>query len=287
MQKSGVTCPKCGQSNPDGWLVCGVCHTPLRPNDPMSAEFEAAETKTPDDPEQHPHDGHHRKTSRLALASLAFGVVGIFAPAGLLAVILGHAAQLQIHRNRSEIKGRDVAKLGLLLGYLGLAIFAVLFFGLRDVNFFSIPKQTAAATNAPNPALERSDPYYRAIKNRPQMSPAERENKGVVLIKAIQKAETDYRNSHPSVGYTCVLEDLFEAGFDQGMLQLSIDTGYTLSITDCTPNPKGVRESYRAFATPPTGIGNLLCSDQSGVIRSSNATDNEACFTSGKPLAIQ
>lgn len=285
MQKSGVTCPKCGQSNPDGWLVCGVCHTPLRPNDPMAAEFGGSHARSLDEPEHHHHQ--HRKTSRLALASLAFGVVGIFAPAGLLAIVFGHAAQVQIRRHRSTIKGKDVARLGLLLGYLGLAIFAVLFLGFRNVNFFSLPKQTVVASPVPDPALEKADPYYRAINRRPQISLAERENKGVVLIKAIQKAEADYKNAHPAVGYTCVLEDLFEAGFDQGMLQLSIDTGYTLSLTDCTPNPKGVRESYRAFATPPTGLGNLLCSDQGGVIRSSNATDNDACFSSGKPLAIQ
>jgi Domain of unknown function (DUF4190) len=292
MEKTGVRCPNCGQANPDGWLVCGVCHAPLRPGDPMAAEFanqDSPEVEQPAHSEESERSAPrlHRKTSRLALASLAFGVVGVLAPAGLLAIVLGHAAQIQIRRNRSHYRGKDVAKLGLLLGYLGVAIFAVLFLGMRNVDFFSLPKQTASSVAAPNPALEKTDPYYRAINGRPQMSAAERENKGVILIKALQKAESDYKSAHPAVGYTCVLEDLFEVGLDQGTLQVSIDTGYTLSITECSANPKGTRETYRAFATPPSGTGNMLCSDQEGVIRSSNSTSNDACFTSGKPLAIQ
>ena len=249
----------------------------------MSAEFGQANGSSEDQPRAQRH--HHRKTSRLALASLSLGVVGIFAPAGLLAVCFGHAAQIQIRRHRDRYRGRDVAKLGLLLGYLGLAIFAVLFLGFRNTHYFSIPKSTPRqVVKVSDPS---TDPYYRAIKNRPEMSAAERENKGVLLVKALQQAETNYKNSHPATGYACVLEDLFQSGFDESLVQLSIDTGYTVSITDCTANPKGIRESYRAVATPPNSAGKLLCSDQSGVIRSSNATSNDACFESGKPLAIQ
>jgi hypothetical protein len=120
------------------------------------------------------------------------------------------------------------------------------------------------------------------------MSFADRENKGVILIKALQQAEANYKSSHPSEGYTCVLENLFQSGFDESVLQLSIDTGYTLSITDCTTNPKGVREGYRAFAAAPTGGNGIsICADQSGIVRTSNAATNDACFEFGKPIAIQ
>lgn len=278
-QKSGVSCPNCGQTNPDGWLVCGGCHAPLRSDAADPAGH--AETSLP-------RARHHRITSRLALLSLACGVVGIFAPAGLFAIFFGHVAQLQIHRNRDRYRGRDVAKLGVILGYTGVAIFAVLVFGLKSVGYLSWTPQNMAKTSAPSPGSEKYDPYYRAIRNRPAMSPAERENKGVALIQSLQQAETRYKTAHPAVGYTCVLEDLFQSGFDEGMLQLSIDTGYTLSITDCRSNLKGVRESYRAFAAPPSGgNGTSICADESGVIRTSNAQSNDACFESGKPIAIQ
>ena len=213
--------------------------------------------------------------------------MSIFAPAGLLAILFGHLAQLQIHRERDRYRGRDVAKLGLILGYSGVAIFAILVFGLRFATYLVRPAHATQAYS-PSPSATKYDPYYQAIRNRPAMSPAERENKGVLLIKAIQQAEMNYKSAHPSVGYTCVLEELFQSGFDESMLQLAIDTGYTMSISDCRVSPSGIRESYHAFAAPPTGgNGNSICADESGVIRTTNASTNEACFESGKPVAIQ
>lgn len=275
-QKSQLSCANCGHSNPNGWLVCGNCRAPLLYNPGSRSEGEEA-----------PKPLHHRTTNTIALVSLACGVVGIFAPAGLLAIVLGHIAQIQIRRNRELYRGRDVARLGTIFGYLGVTIFAVLLLTLKHPGFLSLPNGTADAAKAPSPGEEKYDPFYRAIRNRPAMSPAERENKGVVLVKALDQAEKTYKNTHPAAGYTCVLEELFQSGFDENMLQLSIDSGYTLSITDCAASAKGIRESFRATATPPSGNGNMVCSDEKGVIRTSNAATNDACIESGKPIAIQ
>jgi hypothetical protein len=274
-QKTELTCPACGHGNLDGWLVCASCHAPLRSKPVSTSEVEAT------------NPIHHRTTNPLALASLACGIIGIFAPAGLMAIVLGHIAQIQIRRNRELYRGGDVAKLGAILGYVGVAVFAVLVLTLRYPSTLSRPTDSNEAARTASAGAEKNDPFYRAIRNRPAMSPAERENKGVALIEALQQAETSYKNTHPAAGYTCVLEDLFESGFDEKMLQLSIDTGYTLSITDCIPSAKGIRESFRVTATPPTGNGNMVCSDEKGVIRTSNAATTDACFDSGKPVAIR
>ena len=273
-QKTELSCPGCGQRNPDGWLVCPNCHAVLHSSSESTQE-------------ERPNPIVQRRTNPLALASLGCGVVAIFPPAGILAIVLSHIAQIQIRRNPELYRGRDVAKLGAILGYLGVAIFAALLLTLRYTSSPSRFAQTAGDNKPLSPSDEKYDPFYRAIRNRPAMSPAERENKGVLLIQSLQQAETTYKNTHPAAGYTCLLENLFQSGFDENMLQLSIDSGYTLSITDCNANSKGIRESFRATATPPSGTGKMICSDEKGVIRSSNAATNDACFESGKPVAIR
>lgn len=69
-----------------------------------------------------------RDSNGLALASLAFGALWIFWFGSLLAVLLGHVALYQIrHNNRFGRRqtGTGAAIVGLVLGYVGLAILAI------------------------------------------------------------------------------------------------------------------------------------------------------------------
>lgn len=61
-------------------------------------------------------------TSRLSVASLILGIVGLCTGiAGIAAVICGHMALNQIKRSGEMIQGRGLAIAGLVLGYLEIA----------------------------------------------------------------------------------------------------------------------------------------------------------------------
>lgn len=62
--------------------------------------------------------------SGLAFAALISGIVWVFGLGSLLAVFLGHLALRRI-RDRNQ-RGRWIALAGLVLGYLGLLLTAVL-----------------------------------------------------------------------------------------------------------------------------------------------------------------
>jgi hypothetical protein len=63
-----------------------------------------------------------RRTNVAAVVSLIFGILWIFYLGSLVAVIAGHTARKQIRRTGEAGDGAAIA--GLILGYLGLAVFA-------------------------------------------------------------------------------------------------------------------------------------------------------------------
>jgi uncharacterized protein DUF4190 len=62
--------------------------------------------------------------SRLAVAALICGVLWVFGLGSLLAVVLGHLARRRIVKG--NLRGGGLALAGLVLGYLGLVVLAVL-----------------------------------------------------------------------------------------------------------------------------------------------------------------
>ena len=76
-----------------------------------------------------PQELARTRTSGLAIASLALGVIGFFAVpllASILAIVFGRNAQREIARDPS-LGGEGYAQAGVILGWVGLA-FAALFF---------------------------------------------------------------------------------------------------------------------------------------------------------------
>lgn len=66
---------------------------------------------------------HGHRTNPLAIAALVCGIVqfsGLFFPAAIVAIILGHKAQRQIRRTGED--GYGLAKAGLILGYIGIVL---------------------------------------------------------------------------------------------------------------------------------------------------------------------
>jgi 1,4-dihydroxy-2-naphthoate octaprenyltransferase len=74
------------------------------------------------------------KTNTLAIVSLVTGIVGLFIPIGLAAVITGHIALGQIKRLGEN--GRGMAITGLVLGYLSIVLALIL--AIVWVSFFAI-----------------------------------------------------------------------------------------------------------------------------------------------------
>ena len=63
-----------------------------------------------------------RRTNVAAVVSLIFGILWIFYIGSVVAVVCGHVARKQIRRTGEAGDGAALA--GLILGYLGLAVFA-------------------------------------------------------------------------------------------------------------------------------------------------------------------
>lgn len=64
--------------------------------------------------------------SRYSPLAVAAGIVGlisfVFAPAGIIAVILGHIGLWMIGRSNGSLRGRGLCIFALVLGYLALAL---------------------------------------------------------------------------------------------------------------------------------------------------------------------
>ena len=81
--------------------------------------------------------GQRPETSLLAIISLVAGILGVFgafvAPvlASIVAIITGHIARSRIAREPDRLTGDGVALVGLILGYIGIAmsVLALLFLG--------------------------------------------------------------------------------------------------------------------------------------------------------------
>jgi hypothetical protein len=65
-----------------------------------------------------------QRTSGFAIASMVLGIVWIYWVGSILAIIFGHIALSQIRRN-PNLRGRGMAIAGVVLGYIGMAFFAL------------------------------------------------------------------------------------------------------------------------------------------------------------------
>jgi len=65
------------------------------------------------------------KKKGLAIASLIFGIIGnspALSTASIVAIICGHIALNKIKKDPNTYAGKNLAKAGLILGYLGLVL---------------------------------------------------------------------------------------------------------------------------------------------------------------------
>ncbi len=78
--------------------------------------------------ESYPQSVPPQETSTLAIVSLISGILGwlgLFGLGGLVAVITGHMAMNEINRSLGRMSGSGIARAGLILGYLNIALTVV------------------------------------------------------------------------------------------------------------------------------------------------------------------
>jgi hypothetical protein len=265
-----MNCVHCGSKNPENEVLCLHCG-----RDPVVHEEWPADLHDWIPPALPPEP----TTSRLALASLGLGLLSIFPLAGIPAILLGHAALIQISRSEGTQRGRDVARLALICGYAGLIVFFSLFFGtawyskvpLRSVLVGSLSaaptsKPVDVSTTPPN----STDYEIRAIRSLVQL----------------HMAEQLYSRKNLRSSYTCEIDKLRDTGFPVQALRSLSDDGYIVTLQQCVQNDAGRVTSYNALAISRVGIdGRNFCTDETGVIRiPSPEAGLLNCTKTGTPL---
>lgn len=257
----GVTCmlcPQCGRPVPEGATLCPTCGRQTAPTEysvgglPPMASSPVSGPVTPE------------KTSGLAIASLIFGLLFLFFPLSIVAIVFGHISLSQIKKSAGRLGGKGLAIAGLVLGYLGVAIIPLILI--------------IAAIAIPNLLRARI---------------AANEASAVNAVRRISTAQMTYQSQFPAVGFApdlqslggatpcsanpataCLLENELAAATSLPgmhgyifMLKRSEDgTRYFVSAAPATRNQTGVRS---------------FCSTEDGVARvdpnGAEIPDHDAC----------
>jgi hypothetical protein len=252
-----MICYLCAAENPINGRYCENCGAllqgqrgaPLQPGDFNSANA--------------PYTGGGG-TSGKAIGSLVCGLVVVFFPLSIVAIILGHWALAEIRRSGGKVTGRGMATAGLILGYSGISLVPLIIIGSVFV------------------------PYYRnarMIKN---------ENAAAQSIRKILNAESEFNDSYAN-GFSTNLETLASdssgedscshAGLIDEALAAGQSAGYKLTYVPTGPDVfshgAGARgcthagsNTFELHAEPikrgSTGRYTLFA-DQSGIIHGSYA----------------
>jgi hypothetical protein len=265
-----MTCIHCGTENHDGRRYCTSCMRDV--SSPDDTPVDTSPWISMDDIQP--------PTSKLALGSLALGLLSIFPPAAIAAVTLGHASLLTIRHNEGRVRGNDVAKLGLICGYVGLALFSVVLFAAS--RFLKIP---VASLMVPQRAQAATLPKEASSVPKPIHSPALDEPVAADALLKVFVAETLHYHSNPAIGYACSLNQLIGSGLTDELIFQAAEHGYRLQIDSCTTSASGKTTTFRALAVPTAGIdARSYCTDLTGIVRVPSGSDLANCTTTGIPL---
>jgi hypothetical protein len=266
-------CANCGAANADTNRFCTSCGHALNAAAPPPAPDWQPPTENPASPPETPAASPiaptETHTSGKAIASLITGIFFCFLPCAIAAVILGHNSRGEIRRSGGRIQGKGMALAGLILGYLGIALFPVLLI---------------AAIAIPNLLHSRL---------------AANEAAAILSVHTIVEAETAYDETYPKLGFTCSLTDLGPgsgvpnpraAQLIDSRLASGTKNGYQFTLAGCDQGLIGDYHhrttTYSVIATPvkpgQTGV-RAFCADTSGVVRFDLAGDGLHCLGSGQP----
>jgi len=196
------------------------------------------------------------QTSGKAIASLVFGILFFIPFAFLAAVIFGHLGLSEIRKSAGRLKGEDIARAGLILGYVWFAAVSIVLI--------------IAAIAIPN--------LLRAKR-------AANEASAVASIRRIITAEIAHSVAKPKVGFTCSMSDLRD--WVDPSIASGQKYGYKLEVLDCQTNADGAVDRYHIVAWPvqPNVSGSrAFCTDESAVISQDASGSTKQCIEKGVPL---
>ena len=255
-------CPGCGNSLSEGDTFCAVCG--------RSTSGSAA-TAPPVDPSV--AFGLPPETSGKAIFSLVCGILGLFPPAAVVAVIFGHLSLSEIRRSAGQLSGRGLAITGLVFGYGGVAL-GVVWLVLIAI---AIPKAMRA---------ERTQGAQRS--QRTSVTVGDQGVSAVSVVRSMNTAEIAYAQAHPAAGYTCSLSDLSGAWGIGDQLDRAKKNGYTVDLQACAANnPGGPITRYRIVAYPmminQSGKP-AFCSNESDLIKVARNGSIQDCMRIGQDV---
>lgn len=122
-------CPVCNAQLRATARACGECGTNLAPPG-METGSGARPVPSPAPPAYPPFayqgaTARQARNSGLAVASLVLGLLGLCGIGSILAIIFGAVAIRQIDESNGALTGKGMAKAGLVLGIIWLAILAI------------------------------------------------------------------------------------------------------------------------------------------------------------------
>jgi hypothetical protein len=198
-----------------------------------------------------------------ALSVLAF-------PLAIVAIIFGYIARSDIRRSAGRLKGKGLALTGLILGYVEIGGFvALVIIGLVAMRN-ERKRSTASGSTG-------------SITTRPTNQPP-----AVVALRTLNTAEIAYSQAHPTVGYTCSMDDLAGAWAIRRDLEKAQKSGYVIALQGCTTaKTNGAVTKYQVTAYPAPDNktkSSAYCSDQSDVIKVIWSGASENCLSKGGGL---
>jgi len=103
-------CPFCAEEIAEEAVKCKHCNEYVAP---VNQEVTPAYTSAP------------KKTSGMAIASLVCSIVGFFIclfVGQILGIIFGYQAKKEIEQSQGTVEGEGLAKAGIIIGWIGIAI---------------------------------------------------------------------------------------------------------------------------------------------------------------------
>ncbi len=256
-------CLGCGNGLAEGERFCGVCGRDAQVGVAVPAVDPGVSF------------GLAPETSGKAIFSVVSGALFFVLPFAAAAIIFGHWSLSDIRKSAGRLTGRGFAIVGLVLGYLGVALIVVLII----IGIAYRPGSRSPSTTAKKGTMG----------TRQKAVVMTNENSVVASVRSLNTAEIAYAQAHRDVGYTCSLSDLAGIwGISAGLVN-GRKNGYRYELRSCTTaKANGPVAKYQLVAYPEvakkTGTP-AFCSNESDVIKLARSGSALECLRTGIDLS--
>jgi hypothetical protein len=161
-----------------------------------------------------------------------------------------------------------------------LPVIPQVIFTLKQENEIWRVTELTLAAHVP---LEDTD-YLKGLRKQQDEA---NESAAQMRVSMIAQSETAYAATHADVGYVCQLGSLYPSpeGEPSATAPFAQDefNGYRISLSGCEGKPA---RSYRLTVIPvdPDSEMKTFCVDESGTLKSAQASDGSSCLSDGKVI---